>query len=311
MKQNLNSQWQAALDRFLLYLRLERSLSENTRLAYSRDVAQFYAFLCGKDADGNTLLCEDPPARVSGQQIRQYMEYLTGQRVSARSQARVLSGLNAFYKYLMMEKEVAHNPCDAVAAPKLGRKLPSVLSVKEVEQLIESVDLSRPQGHRDKALMEVLYGCGLRVSELVSLKMTQLFPEEGFVRVIGKGNKQRLVPIGHCALHALELYFPWRNSLAIETKYEDYVFLNHYGRPLTRTMVFLMIKEQARIISLAKPISPHTFRHSFATHLIENGADLRAVQQMLGHSSILTTEIYTHLDTAHWQRVILDHHPRQ
>lgn len=306
----MNNAWQEALDNFMLYLQLERSLAANTRQAYNRDVTQFYTFLSGTDSQGNLLPYNETPAQVTGEQMRRFIEHLASIDISPRSQARVLSGLKAFYKYLVIEKVVAHNPCDQVATPKLGRKLPSVLSVTEIEQLIDSVDLSKNEGHRNKAIMEVLYGCGLRVSELVNLKMTQLFFEEGFIRVIGKGDKQRLVPIGHCARHALELYFPWRNSLPIVEKNADYVFLNRYGRPITRNMVFIVIQTQAKQIGLKKTISPHTFRHSFATHLIENGADLRAVQQMLGHSSILTTEIYTHLDTAHWQRVILEYHPR-
>jgi integrase/recombinase XerD len=209
-----------------------------------------------------------------------------------------------------MEKRITANPCSPVESPKTGRHLPVVLSLNEIERILEAVDLSLPEGHRNKAVIEVLYGCGLRVSELTGLKLSQMFPEQGFIRVIGKGDKQRLVPIGSHAMKALSLYYPWRNSLNIKPGDDDYVFLNRYGRQISRNMIFIIVRELASRAGLKKTISPHTFRHSFATHLIENGADLRVVQEMLGHSSILTTEIYTHLDTAFWQHTILDHHPR-
>lgn len=305
--------WDDALHDFLLYLRLERALSQNTRLAYERDVHRFLDFLQGAfPAQGRPTPAVVPtPEGVTPQDVNRYLEWVVDSGVSPRTQARLISGLKAFFGYLCMDKRMEHNPCVALEAPKTGRKLPVVLSVPEIEAILAAVDLSAPQGHRNLAILEMLYGCGLRVSELVELKLTQLFLQEGFIRVIGKGNKQRLVPIGRHAIQAITWYMPWRNSLPIDPKATDFLFLNHYGRPLTRNMVFLLVQQYARQAGIKKTISPHTFRHSFATHLIENGADLRAVQQMLGHSSILTTEIYTHVDTAHWQRTILEHHPRQ
>lgn len=300
-----STEWTETLADFRLYLRLERALSANTQDAYVRDVMQFCAYW-----DHQEGICPSP-SHVDGKHITAYLSHIMEAGMSPRTQARVLSGLKAFFKYLTLEKRISHNPCDKAVSPKMGRRLPVVLSLEEIERLLDSFDLSLPEGHRNKAMVEVLYGCGLRVSELISLQLTQLFLDEGFIRVIGKGNKQRLVPIGHHAKKALELYFPWRTGLHIDPKATDIVFLNRYGRPLSRSMVFRIIQDQAQKAGIQKVISPHTFRHSFATHLIENGADLRAVQEMLGHSSILTTEIYTHLDAAHWQRAILDHHPRK
>ncbi|HHV02846.1 MAG: site-specific tyrosine recombinase [Bacteroidales bacterium] len=304
----LGKEWSEAINDFFIYLRLERSLSDNTCDAYLRDIKRFLNHLKQTHLkDGGPL---PGPARISSRHIESFLSEITDSGLSPRTQARTLSGLNAFFRFLTMEKCIPGNPCSSVEAPKTGRRLPVVLSLREIEAILDSIDLSIPEGHRNKAIIEVLYGCGLRVSELREMKFTQMFPDQGFIRVIGKGNKQRLVPIGSHALRALDLYYPWRNSLNITPAYEDYVFLNRYGRPLTRNMVFLIVRSQAEKAGLKKNISPHTFRHSFATHLIENGADLRVVQEMLGHSSILTTEIYTHLDTAFWQQTILNHHPR-
>ncbi|MDD2289997.1 MAG: tyrosine recombinase XerD [Bacteroidales bacterium] len=300
-------EWKEAVGDFLMYLRLERSLSENTRKAYLQDITRFRKQLQEADPDQAAL---PRLSTIKPKHIETFLATVTKSGSSARTQARILSGLNAFFRFLSMEKRIASNPCSSIDSPKTGRHLPVVLSVQEIEMLLESFDLSIPEGHRNKAIVEVLYGCGLRVSELTDLKFSQMFPQQGFIRVLGKGDKQRLVPIGSHALRALELYYPWRNSLTIRPACEDYVFLNHYGRPLSRNMVFLMVRRQAEKAGLKKIISPHTFRHSFATHLIENGADLRVVQEMLGHSSILTTEIYTHLDTAFWQQTVLSHHPR-
>ncbi|HRW95468.1 MAG TPA: site-specific tyrosine recombinase [Bacteroidales bacterium] len=299
--------WEDAINDFLIYLRLERSLSENTRNAYLHDVKMFLEHLSHASPAEASL---PDPSDIRDKHIESFLTRVTDSGSSPRTQARILSGLNAFFRFLTMEKRIAANPCSPVESPKTGRHLPVVLSVNEIERILDNVDLSLPEGHRNKAIIEVLYGCGLRVSELTDLKLSQMFPDQGFIRVIGKGDKQRLVPIGSHALKALRLYYLWRNSLNIKPTDDDYVFLNRYGRKISRNMVFIIVRELASKAGIKKTISPHTFRHSFATHLIENGADLRVVQEMLGHSSILTTEIYTHLDTAFWQHTILSHHPR-
>jgi len=303
----IGKSWEEALSDFLIYLRLERSLSENTRNAYLHDVNMFLEHLLHTSPAGISL---PDPSEILDKHIELFLARVTDSGSSPRTQARILSGLNAFFRFLTMEKRIAANPCSPVESPKTGRHLPVVLALNEIEKILNAVDLSLPEGHRNKAIVEVLYGCGLRVSELTVLKLSQMFPDQGFIRVIGKGNKQRLVPIGSHAMKALRLYYPWRNSLKIRPADDDYVFLNRYGRQISRNMVFIIVRELAAKAGIKKTISPHTFRHSFATHLIENGADLRVVQEMLGHSSILTTEIYTHLDTAFWQHSILSHHPR-
>lgn len=305
--QGIGKVWQEALNDFLIYLRLERSLSENTRNAYLHDVNMFLDYLAHNIPTGATF---PDPRQIRDKHIELFLTQVTDSGSSPRTQARILSGLNAFFRFLAMEKRITANPCTPVESPKTGRHLPVVLSLNEIEKILNAVDLSLPEGHRNKAIIEVLYGCGLRVSELIGLKLSQMFPGQGFIRVIGKGDKQRLVPIGSHALKALNLYYPWRNSLNIKPADDDYVFLNRYGRQISRNMIFIIVRELAAHAGMKKTISPHTFRHSFATHLIENGADLRVVQEMLGHSSILTTEIYTHLDTAFWQHTILSHHPR-
>jgi len=299
--------WEEAINDFLIYLRLERSLSENTRNAYLHDVKMFLEYLSHASPADASL---PDPSDIRDKHIESFLTRVTDSGSSPRTQARILSGLNAFFRFLTMEKRITANPCSPVESPKTGRHLPVILSVNEIERILDNVDLSLPEGHRNKAIIEVLYGCGLRVSELTGLKLSQMFPDQGFIRVIGKGDKQRLVPIGSHALKALRLYYFWRNSLNIKPTDDDYVFLNRYGRKISRNMVFIIVRELASKAGIKKAISPHTFRHSFATHLIENGADLRVVQEMLGHSSILTTEIYTHLDTAFWQHTILSHHPR-
>ena len=278
------------------YLRMERAMSQNTVASYCSDVEKFLKFYGGRLED------------VSVADVEEYLQSREG--LSERSQARVLSSLRSFFDWLQMEKVIEDNPCDRVDGPKIGRYLPNVLSEEEVAALIDSVDVSGWQGLRDRAILEVLYGCGLRVSEAVGLKISCLYFKEGFIRVIGKGNKERLVPIGDMAITAVEEYLEARRVPA-DSESSDVLFLNRFGRSLSRISMFTMIKTQALAAGIRKEISPHTFRHSFATHLLEHGADLRVVQEMLGHESISTTEIYTHIDSATWQNEILTHHPRR
>ena len=272
-------------------------MSPNTVASYCSDVSDF---LERTPAD---------PREVCAEDIAEYVASRS-QEISKRSQARSLSSLRSYFDWLVIEGERGDNPCDGVDSPKLGQYLPSVLSVREVDAIIGSVDAGTPAGVRDRAILEVLYGCGLRVSELCGLLISQIYFEEEFVRVIGKGNKERIVPLGGMAADALREYIPQR-PVPAEPVFGDVVFLNRFGRPLSRVSVFKMVKKQAMAAGVHKEISPHTFRHSFATHLIENGADLRIVQEMLGHESILTTEIYTHIDTGTWQANVLTHHPRR
>lgn len=278
------------------YLRMERKMSPNTVAAYCSDVSDFLS-VCGLS-----------PGAVCSDDITNYFSKRS-EFLSKRSQARVLSSLRSYFDWLILEGERRDNPCDKVDAPKLGRYLPEVLSVQEVGDIMDSVCLDSWQGLRDRAILEVLYGCGLRVSELCGLKLSDIYLDEGFLRVIGKGNKERLVPIGGMAAEAFLNYMAAR-PVPDGPANEDIAFLNRFGRSLSRVSVFNMVKKQAVLAGIRKEISPHTFRHSFATHLIENGADLRAVQEMLGHESILTTEIYTHIDARTWQAAVLEHHPR-
>ncbi len=278
------------------YLRIERRCSPNTVSAYCSDVQAFL----------NSI-----PKSASEYESADIGHYLAAKskELDKRSQARVLSSLRSFFSWTVLEGWRKDNPCDAVDAPKIGRKVPSVLSVQEIDSIIDSVDLSTPAGLRDRAILEVLYGCGLRVSELCQLRVSCLYFEQGFVRIIGKGNKERIVPLGQMAADALREYLAVRPESA-QAAFDDLVFLNLRGGSLSRVSVFKMVKHQALMAGVTKEISPHSFRHSFATHLIENGADLRVVQEMLGHESILTTEIYTHIDKSTWQADILEHHPR-
>ena len=278
------------------YLRMERAMSQNTVASYCSDVEKFLGFYGGRLED------------VSVADVEEYLQ--SRDNLSERSQARLLSSLKSFFDWLVLEKILKGNPCDRVDAPKIGRYLPNVLSEEEVTDIIESVDLSQWHGVRDKAILEVLYGCGLRVSEAVGLQISCLFLKEGFLRVIGKGNKERLVPLGEMAVDALNAYLDVRPDPA-DAESSDVLFLNRFGRRLSRVSMFTMIKTQALAAGVRKEISPHTFRHSFATHLLEHGADLRIVQEMLGHESITTTEIYTHIDSSTWQKDILSHHPRR
>ena len=279
------------------YLKIERAMSPNTVASYCCDVEKFLDDVEVEDVREMT------PAVI--------LDYLSScQGLSKRSQARLLSSLRSFFGWCIVESMITDNPCDMVDSPKLGRYLPDVLSVEEVISIIDSVDLSTWNGLRDRAILEVLYGCGLRVSEAVELKVSCLYFDEGFVRIIGKGNKERLVPIGEIAAEAVNEYLG-RRPEAADTASEDILFLNRFGRSLSRQSMFKMIKKQALIADVRAEISPHTFRHSFATHLVENGADLRVVQEMLGHESITTTEIYTHVDSSTWHREIMEHHPRK
>ncbi len=278
------------------YLKIECAMSPNTVASYISDLTAFFSAV-GKD-----------PKDVVPEDIISYFAETTA--LSKRSQARVLSSLHSFYKWMIMEGEMTDNPSDAIEAPKLGKYLPAVLSVEEVDRLIAAVDLDSAFGKRDRAMLETLYGLGLRVSELVSLRISSIWTEQGFVSVIGKGDKQRLVPLGGMARDAIRDYLEVRGPAA-DRESSDILFLNRFGRALTRVAVFKMIKAYAVKAGISKEISPHTLRHSFATHLIENGADLRAVQEMLGHESILTTEIYTHIDSSTWQRNILEHFPQR
>ena len=285
------------MNEYAYYLRIERNMSPNTVAAYCSDVEDFLA------------ACPSHPVEAGPDDV---LSYLAGRsaKLSKRSQARLLSSLKSYFDWMVLEGERSDNPCDKVDPPKIGRYLPEVLSVDEVSAIMDSVDLRTWQGIRDRAILEVLYGCGLRVSEACGLLISHIYLDEGFIRVIGKGDKERIVPVGQMACDALAAYFDVRICPDGPVA-DDIVFLNRFGRPLSRVSVFNMVKKQAVIAGVRKEISPHTFRHSFATHLIENGADLRVVQEMLGHESILTTEIYTHIDSATWQAAILDHHPRR
>lgn len=279
---------------FSYYLGIERKMSPNTVASYCSDVSDFLESTGCDPLSADSALVEDFLAEK-------------GQSVTKRSQSRMLSGLRSFFDFLLAEGHIKANPCDKVMAPKIGRAIPEVLSVEEVESIIESVDASGWNNVRDRAILEVLYGCGLRVSEACALKLSDIYRD--FVRIIGKGDKERLVPLGEKAAEALENWKSVRPEPAQGA--EDYVFLNRFGEPLSRVSVFKMLKTAALRAGVTKEISPHTFRHSFATHLLENGADLRAVQEMLGHESILTTEIYTHIDSRTWQASIMEHHPRR
>ena len=289
------------VERFRQYLILEKSLSAKTAEAYLHDVGLLDEFLGEKKLEN-----------VEVADLQDFAKYLQkDQEVKATSQARILSGVRAFYRFLVLEGTLETNPAQLIDTPKLARKLPTVLNVPEVEAIINAVDLSLPEGHRNRAMIEVLYSCGLRVSELITLQLSCLFFDEGYIRVIGKGNKERIVPIGSTAQKAIRLYVEgYRMSLKIKKGDADIVFLNRRGGRLSRVMVFHIVKELAEKAGITKEISPHTFRHSFATHLVEGGADLRAVQEMLGHESITTTEIYTHLDREYVQSTIALHHPR-
>jgi len=296
--------WQTLIKQFIAYLKIERSLSQNSILAYQQDISKLKQFM---EITNAGLL----PHQVETHHLSHFLEYIHELGLAPHSQARVLSGLKAFFKWLRYEEITQQDPTHLLEGPKLGRKLPDTLNVHEIDQLLEANDLSRLEGARNRAMLEVLYSSGLRVSELVGLTLSHLYFDAGFMRIIGKGNKERLVPVGSQAIKYTQIYLNhWRSQQAIAPGHENIVFLNRRGRQLTRVMVFTVIKRLAAQVGLNKNISPHTFRHSFATHLIEGGADLRAVQEMLGHESITTTEIYTHLDRSYLKQVIDTYHPR-
>ncbi|MBS1557783.1 MAG: site-specific tyrosine recombinase XerD [Bacteroidetes bacterium] len=296
--------WETYIKQFGQYLKLERSLSSNSIEAYVRDVEKLSQFI-------ELSKLNKSPLKTSAKDLQKFIEYISELGMSAYSQARILSGVKAFYKFLNYEDLMEANPAALLEGPKLGRKLPDTLDYSEIVNLLEAIDLSKPEGGRNRAMLEVLYSSGLRVSELVELKLPNIYFDIGFLRVIGKGNKERLVPMGRDAMKFLKIYIEQIRVLVPKQKgFESYAFLNRAGRKLTRVMVFLIIKNLAVKTGLKKTISPHTFRHSFATHLIEGGADLRAVQEMLGHESITTTEIYTHLDRDYLRQVVQEFHPR-
>lgn len=292
------------LNGYKAFLQLERGLSENTVEAYLDDAGKLYLFA---GSDGQTL----HPSKMAQQDIEKFLGWLVEIGIGARSQARIISGLKSFYDYLLLEKMISTHPMELIDTPRLGRKLPMVLDVAEIDAMVGCIDRSKYSGERDVAIIETLYGCGLRVSELISLKISQLYFHEGFVRVVGKGNKERLVPIGSKAIKHIHFYLDsMRNHIPIRPKCEDILFLNQKGGNLSRVYIFTMLKDAAARAGIQKQISPHTLRHSFATHLVEGGADLRAVQDMLGHASITTTEIYTHLTTDFLRSTIMQFHPR-
>lgn len=298
------SNWATYIKSYRSYLKIERGLSKNTIDNYTLDIEKIVAYL-----DENAIVVS--PIKISEELVQQFI-YEISKSINPRSQARIISGLRSFFSYLIFEDYRTDNPMELIEIPKLGRKLPDTLAIEEIDELIAAIDLSLNEGERNRAILETLYGCGLRVSELVNLKISDLFFDEGFLKVDGKGNKQRFVPIGNLTQQYIEIYKNTiRTHLNIQKGHEDTLFLNRRGKQLTRAMIFTIIKNLAVKIGLHKTISPHTFRHSFATHLLENGADLRSIQLMLGHESITTTEIYVHLDKKHLTDVINAFHPRK
>lgn len=296
--------WETSIIQFRSYLKLERSLSENSITAYETDMRKLVTYL-------NMNKINVSPVTITLKHLKDFIYWINELGLSARSQARIISGLKAFFKYLILEDIIDNDPSSLLESPRLGRKLPEVLSIDEIDQIMAAIDLSQPEGQRNKAIIETLYSCGLRVSELINLKISNLYFDDGFIRVVGKGDKERLVPIGQKAMKEIRYYFQDRNLMAnIDKNSENIVFLNRRGKQLTRVMIFTIIKRLVEKAKIDKKVSPHTFRHSFATHLIDGGADLRAVQEMLGHESIITTEIYTHLDREYLRDAIIQFHPR-
>ena len=296
--------WKSCISGFRAYLMLERSLSEHSIEAYLRDVSKLHEFISLQDEDRN-------PSDLVYDDFQDFMIYLNSLGLGDRTQARILSGLKTFYKYLLMEDIIKDDPTELLEGPKLRRKIPDVLSYEEVEAILDAIDLSEETGHRNRAMIETLYACGLRVSELINLKISNYYPDIEYVKVLGKNNKERIVPISPDAIKHNNYYIDnYRKTLNIHPDFEDHMYLNRRGKALSRVMVFTIIKNLAEKAGIKKNVSPHTFRHSFATHLVEGGADLRAVQDMLGHESILTTEIYTHLDQSYLRDTLLKYHPR-
>ena len=296
------SSWNRYIKEFVSYLKIEKGLAENSIFAYQNDVAKLHDFSVSIDKNAEQISYND---------LKLFIAALYDLGLSARTQARIISGIKQFYGYLLLENYITVDPSELLDQPKIGRKLPEVLTIEEIDRLIDALDMSKTESHRNKAIIETLYSCGLRVSELVNLRFSDLFFEEGFIRVIGKGNKERLVPVSASVEKEISIYNDHiRRHQNIKKGDENVVFLNRRGGKLTRVMIFTIIKDLAERISLQKTISPHTFRHSFATHLLEGGANLRAIQEMLGHESITTTEIYTHLDQRYLKEAILSFHPR-
>ncbi len=296
------SSWNRYIKEFVSYLKIEKGLAENSIFAYQNDVAKLHDFSVSIDKNAEQISYND---------LKLFIAALYDLGLSARTQARIISGIKQFYGYLLLENYITVDPSELLDQPKIGRKLPEVLTIEEIDRLIDALDMSKNESHRNKAIIETLYSCGLRVSELVNLRFSDLFFEEGFIRVIGKGNKERLVPVSASVEKEISIYNDHiRRHQNIKKGDENVVFLNRRGGKLTRVMIFTIIKDLAERIGLQKTISPHTFRHSFATHLLEGGANLRAIQEMLGHESITTTEIYTHLDQRYLKEAILSFHPR-
>ena len=292
------------LNGFRSYLRLEKSLSDNSVQAYYRDIEKLIQYKEYHHIEATVN-------KLTTRQLQDFIRWVAELGMTATSQARIISGIKSFYKYLLLENIIEQSPAELIDAPKTGRKLPDTLSLAEIDTLVGLIDLSKPEGHRNKAILETLYGCGLRVSELVNLKISELHFNESYIKVTGKGNKERIIPVGHVAETQIKLYIEsYRNHISIKKGSEDILFLNKRGRMLSRVMIFIIIKDLVEKAGIHKKISPHTFRHSFATHLVEGGADLRAVQEMLGHESILTTEIYTHLDKEYLKETVNKFHPR-
>lgn len=285
---------------YIYFLKVEKGLSENSVLAYRRDLEKLYSFL--KEA-------HIEPVKAQREQLSDFLIEISSLGVHPRTQARILSGVKSFYRFLIYRELRKEDPTELLGAPKTGLHLPEVLSIHEIDTIVGAIDLSKPEGQRNKAILEMLYGSGLRVSELVNLRLSNMNSDEGYMLVEGKGSKQRLVPVSDKALHELELWYIDRNLLSVTRGNEDYVFLNRRGSKLTRAMIFAIVKQLAELAGIRKNVSPHTFRHSFATHLLENGANLRAIQQLLGHESITTTEIYTHIDIHFLKKTIADFHP--
>lgn len=297
--------WSSYIKGFEAYLLLERGLSSNSVEAYKYDVDKLYQYFV-------FIKEEKRPEQVTLDELEQFILYINKLGVGAYTQARIISGVKAFYKFLLMEDMINDDPTELLEGPKLRRKIPDVLSYPEVQAILDAVDVSDQAkgGHRNRAILETLYACGIRVSELVNLRISNYFPDEGYIKVIGKGDKERIVPIGGSAINEIELYMTYdRNKVPVVRGQEDYMFLNRRGKQLTRVMIFLIIKKAVEHAGIDKVVSPHTFRHSFATHLVEGGADLRAVQDMLGHESITTTEIYTHLDRSYLRDTLVRFHP--
>jgi len=295
--------WNVYIRGYQNYLQIEKSLSKNTVDGYCRDIKKLNNFFNGND---DKKKIED----VNYQDFQNYLSYLNDIKINARSQSRVISSMRSFFKFLILEKIIKENPTELLENPKTGKKLPEFLTIEEIELLVNQIDRSKKEGERNLAIIEVLYGCGLRVTELIELKISEIYWEEGFIRIIGKGNKERLVPLGKIASKHLKIYL---NEIRVHQKvkdlFVDHVFINKDGSKISRVMIFKIVKKLTEKAGIQKNISPHSLRHSFATHLVEGGADLRSVQEMLGHQSITTTEVYTHLDKNYLKQAILDHHP--